>query len=55
VKAPAAPEDPAELVQAYAGKLASPGLSETQVTAELGIVQKHATEPGGGIQLSSLR
>ena len=42
VKSPAAPENPAELIQAYAGKLASSGLNESQVKAELGLVQKHA-------------
>ena len=47
VKSPAAPENPAELIQAYAGKLASSGLNESQVKAELGLVQKHAGRPGG--------
>jgi len=47
VKTPAAPDNPAELMKAYAGRLASSGLSEPQVKAQLGIVQKHASQPGG--------
>ena len=46
VKSPAAPDNPPEMMKAYQAKLASSGLSDKEVRAQIGIIQKYAGRPG---------